>query len=62
MNEVNKRVVEFMKSNNINEAELAEKIGRDKSTVYRIVSGKTIPGRATLKLKPPPQRKSITLR
>lgn len=50
MNDVNKRIVEFMKANGIDETELALKIGKDKSTAYRITSGKTIPSRTTLQL------------
>lgn len=50
MNEVNKRVAEFMKQVGADEAEMAQKIGKDKSTIYRILSGKTIPSKTTLKL------------
>lgn len=47
---VNTRIVDVLKSSGIDELELASRIGKHPSTVYRIINGENEPSRTTVKL------------
>lgn len=49
-NTVNNRIVDLLKSQNVDESEVARLIGKDKSTLYRITSGQSTPTKTTVKL------------
>lgn len=47
---VNKRIVAMLKTLNLDELEVAKRIGKHPSTLYRIVNGENVPSRTTVKL------------
>lgn len=47
---VNDRILKLMQAEGVDEADVAQRIGKDKSTMYRITNKETVPSKTTVKL------------
>lgn len=47
---VNDRIIRLMQSEGVDEVEVANRIGKDRSTLYRITGKETVPSKTTVKL------------